>query len=304
MSNSSLGEQIIDDGGKEMDLFTKGSICVLRTSVWPGKTVLPKDAVETAATDKNWARGEKLLIDPKHLKELNNIRARAWTFLRSQAVPFPFEGAVVISHSRVPYVNQKMVEFQAEFTAAVQKLADNFANYKEEAKLPLGPLWDAADYPVDIKHTCRMGWQLYAIQGPDKALAAVAPDLYAQQVKGMKTLFAEAREMGIAAVREELLKVVQHAVERLSGVEKKTFHSSTISKFTDFFNKFADRNIWGDQELEEIVNQAKQVLQGITPAGLRDAAGLRQNVAAELAKAEVALVAAMAPAKRRIIQDD
>ncbi len=52
-----------------------------------------------------------------------------------------------------------------------------------------------------------------------------------------------------------------------------------------FFRRFRQLNVRSNNELDELVSQAEQIVQGVEPQSLRNNQVLRQTVASELAEA-------------------
>lgn len=55
-------------------------------------------------------------------------------------------------------------------------------------------------------------------------------------------------------------------------------HESTVQKFRDFLETFGFRNLTDDQDLEEQVERARQLLAGTTTDAIRNTAELRLRV--------------------------
>jgi hypothetical protein len=61
--------------------------------------------------------------------------------------------------------------------------------------------------------------------------------------------------------------------------ERKIFRDSAVENLTEFFQRFRQLNIRSNAELDELVEQAKAIVQDVKPQELRDNQGLRQHVA-------------------------
>ena len=51
---------------------------------------------------------------------------------------------------------------------------------------------------------------------------------------------------------------------------------------TGFFERFRDLNIGSSEQLDDLVDQCREIVSGVEPQALRDNQGLRQAVAREL----------------------
>jgi hypothetical protein len=75
--------------------------------------------------------------------------------------------------------------------------------------------------------------------------------------------------------------MVSHLVDRLSSKEdgkKKIFRDTVMDPINEFIRTFPARNLTDDAELQELVNQTKQLVGGVNPENLRNNEGLRDTV--------------------------
>jgi hypothetical protein len=82
-------------------------------------------------------------------------------------------------------------------------------------------------------------------------------------------------------LRESMAKLVQHMADRLKdSAEGKPlrFKETTVSNLVEFLTNFEFRNVTDDKELQTLVAQARQLLQGIKADDLRTTGELRTKV--------------------------
>ena len=118
------------------------------------------------------------------------------------------------------------------------------------------------------------------------------PELYQQECDRVTARFEEAVHLTEQAFTEELAKLVEHLSDRLSGQsdgKPKIFRNSAIDNLTAFFERFRQLNISSSAQLDELVDRAQQIVQGVPPQTLRDNQVLRQTVAAELSEVRTVL---------------
>jgi hypothetical protein len=78
-----------------------------------------------------------------------------------------------------------------------------------------------------------------------------------------------------------MAKLVQHMANRLKeGPDGKPlrFKETTVSNLIEFLANFEFRNVTDDGELQALVAQARQLLQGVSADDLRTTGGLRTQV--------------------------
>jgi hypothetical protein len=106
------------------------------------------------------------------------------------------------------------------------------------------------------------------------------------------------------AVVSEFSKLVSHLTERLTAgpeAERKVFRDSAITNLTEFFQKFRTLNVRSNAQLDELVEQAQQIVRGVGPQELRDNGGLRQHIATQLAGVQSVLDGLLVDRPRRRI---
>src|SRR5207248_2591455 len=98
------------------------------------------------------------------------------------------------------------------------------------------------------------------------------PELYEQEQQRVARRFEEAVALAEQAFVNEFAKLVTHLTERLDGGEgeRRIFRDSAVTNLLDFFEKFRRLNVRSNQELDQLVEQAQQLVQGVTPQALRD----------------------------------
>jgi hypothetical protein len=101
---------------------------------------------------------------------------------------------------------------------------------------------------------------------PPEYLRQLSPQLYQQEVSRIAARFDEAVQLAEHTFTEELSKLVSHLTERLSGSDDgkpKVFRDSAIENLSEFFARFRHLNIRSDQQLDNLVAQARRVVRGV-----------------------------------------
>jgi hypothetical protein len=130
------------------------------------------------------------------------------------------------------------------------------------------------------------------------------PEIYEQEQERVARRFEEAVQLAEQAFISELAKLVSHLTERLTAGpdgERKTFRNSAIANLTEFFARFRDLNVRSNVQLDQLVEQAQQIVRGVGPQELRDNNALRQHVATQLATVQATLDGMLVDQPRRRI---
>jgi hypothetical protein len=293
------------DNGYE-NIFDKGCLVQLSISVWGGAKKIDEEKAKKALGSE-WAKARKALIDPEALKPIGKARNEARIYLRSRSLPFPINGVAFVPFESVQRIDEKLQEMEKGFDLACEAFYRVYGDLKTQAEGMLGGLFDADDYPADIKHFFGFNWRFITMNAPGEN-SYLSPELVAREQEKFINTMTEAREMGVAALREEFKSVLANCIDRLTpGADgkRKIFKDSLVGNFFEFFETFKERNIFADGELDKLCEQAKGVLSGVTPEGLRADEGLRETVKANMEKLSGVLenAIAVAPGRRLKIEE-
>src|SRR5262249_47441388 len=102
----------------------------------------------------------------------------------------------------------------------------------------------------------------------------------------------------------EFAGIVAHLTERLHGGpqgERQVFRDSAVTNLTEFFERFKHLNVNSSQELDRLVEQAQELVRGLTPQGLRDNDDRRRRGATDLSQVQAALDGMLVDRPRRRI---
>lgn len=262
-------------------------------------------AAESFGAQGQYLTAGKKLLDSSHpaFKTVTGIRGRILSYWKSVSLPFPEPGVRLIRHADVSGFDSRMLELRAELEQAVVVLDDHFDELKNAASRRLGSLFNPGDYPVSLSGLFGIAWEYPSVEPPNY-LQQLDPQLYEQECRRVSSRFDEAVQLAEAAFVGELNQLVSHLAERLSGQEDgrpKVFRDTAIENLRQFFARFQQLNIRSNSDLEDLVEQAQQILSGVEPQRLRDDSVRRQQVASQLAGVQATLDGLMVDRPRRSI---
>ena len=244
------------------------------------------EAAEAFGAEGDALSAGKRLINTKHVqyKAVTSIRSQATALWKSYSLPFPEPGIRLVRRDDVGTLNMQMTTLRGELSEAVAELDDHFVELKAAARERLGRLFNEADYPATLNGLFDMGWDWPSVEPPEY-LSRLSPALYQEECRRVQARFDEAVQLAEQAFMEELAKLVERLTERLTyqpGDHPKVFRDSAITNFTEFFERFRTLNIRSNEQLDELVSQAQDVIRGVQPQTLRDNDSLRLHVAEQL----------------------
>ena len=262
-------------------------------------------AAESFGADAASISAGKRLIDVKHeaWKGLTSIKSQATKYWKEISRPYPETGILLIRQDRVEDFNSTFEDYRAQLEAGVRMFDEQFAEIKDAARVRLGSLFDATDYPSSLEDEFGIEWNFPSVSPPDW-MRRLNPDVYAEQARRVSQKFDEAVELAESAFIEELDKLVNHLAERLAGDDDgrpRIFRDSAVTNMGDFFTRFRELNIRSNDQLDELVERCEGLMRGVQPQAIRGNEGLRRSLSTNLASVQSSLDQLIVDSPRRRI---
>jgi len=191
---------------------------------------------------------------------------------------------------------EELVQAEAELNAVYEEM-------KNDARQRLGRLYNPADYPPEVRGLFTLDWDFPSVE-PPSYLMRLNPEIYQQEQERISRRFEEAVQLAEQAFVSEFARLVAHLTERLvngEDGERRVFRNSAVTNLTEFFERFKNLNVRSNQDLDALVEQAQELVRGITPQDLRDDNALRQEIATEMAQVQTQLEGMIVERPRRQI---
>ena len=287
------------------NIFQQAALIQLSASCWIGSKSLHQGMLKDIG-NAQWLRGKKLLINPELLGTIKTSIHKARQMITRHALPFPLTGLYLVPKESIDQVDAMLEQVQDEYWARVNIFLAHFEDARNEARMALGELFNEADYPTDIRSKFRFDWRFLLLDVPHKA-SVLSPEVYEREKQKFQALMEEARDLAMAALREEFADIVHHLVERVSAPEDgrpRTIRSSMLNRMHEFLHSFEDKNLFHDDKLNALVIQARTVLGDIGQGGfsLNYNDILRQRVQSDMQQLKQAVDAAVEEIPRRKIR--
>ena len=258
----------MDDNRK---LFQRACLIQLSTSVWQCTKVLnQKILAQKLGKDNEWLRGRKFLINPELLGPVKTAVQQTRKTVQKYSLPFPITSIYLIPKESLGEIDERMQYFKTRFWDKANDFEALYESAREEAELILGNLFNESDYPTDILSKFKFEWRYFEISTPSKS-KILTPEIYEREKEKFITLMDETRELSITALRTEFGAVVTNLVDRLTvddGKPKK-ISNTMFNKLHEFIEDFSTRNIFEDEDLKAMTEEAKMIVSGVSPYGLK-----------------------------------
>lgn len=263
-----------------VDLVSK-TVCIkVRLSTMGNTRKVSTSQIEADA-DKDLLRVSKHLLDSAELKAVGRFDGEIRRFLYNICLPFEI-GIHLLPIPALETVEQRLRAFRTDREALVTSFLTAYPGLCQDAARRLRGLYNPADYPPaeEVAREFGFSWQ-YVSFGVPEQLRGISREVFEQEREKAAQRMAEASSEIQQVLRETMARLVQHMAERLKdGADGKPlrFKESTVSNLVEFLANFRFRNVTDDGDLQRLVGQARDLLQGVKADDLRSTAALRTRV--------------------------
>lgn len=262
-------------------------------------------AADSFGAEGRFLSAGKKLLDTSHsaFKRVTSIRHRAVSYFKGVSLPFPEPGVRLIRQDSIEAFDSQIGVFRNELADAVRILDERYDDLKSAAARRLGELFDPSDYPPTLVGMFAIEHDYPSVETPDY-LRQLNPELYEQECRRVQARFEEAVQLAEQAFIDELAQLISHLTERLAGHEDgrpKIFRDTAVGNLTEFFERFRTLNVRSNEQLDSLVGQCSQIVQGVKPQQLREDGELRQEVATQLSAVQSVLDGLLVDRPRRRI---
>jgi len=263
-------------------------------------------AAETFGAEAKYVSAAKKLLDTTHpaYQVVTSLRGQITQTWKACTLPYPEPGLRLMRQQDLGDFATQLQQWQRDLHQAVLALDEVYAELRQAARNRLGDLYNTTDYPASLAHEFSLAWEFPSVE-PPSYLAQLNPDLYAAECQRGQQRFTEAVALAEQAFLEEFAQMITHLTERLAGQDDgtpKVYRDLAVENLRAFFERFRQLDIGSQAELEQLVEQAQQIVRGVQPQQLRTSTSLRQQVATQLAGVQASLEGLLVDRPRRAIQ--
>jgi len=288
------------------NIFEKACLLQMTTSVWSASKSVDPVLLRELSEHSDWVKGRKNLINPELMGQIRTAAHQARNKVKDYSLPFPIMGIQLVPKKHISTVEEILQHHQVRFLDKVEEFIGMYGQAREEAKEALGDLFNETDYPLNIRAKFKFGWQFLALQVPTKAMI-LSPEIYEREKARFENLMFETRELCLQALRTEFSGILSELTEKLSSngdKPKKIVANSMFNKLNEFFLELETKNIFEDQELEELTANARQIIADVSPYSLKYNDQAREQIKAQMQGLQRTLEASIIDLPRRTIRLD
>lgn len=257
------------------------------------------------AADARLLTAGKRLIDTRHpaFRALTSLRSRISSYWRGISLPFTEPGMRLIRQADIEPFVHVLQGFREELQQAEADLNAVYGEVKGDARQRLGHLYNPNDYPNEVRGLFDVAWDFPSVEPPGY-LMRISPEVYEQERQRVAARFEEAVRLAEEAFAAQLAELIDHLADRLTPAAdgtRKVFRDSAVRNFADFFEKFRTLNVSSNPQLGALVEQAQDLLHGVTPHQVRSLPEVQQRLQAGITEVRHQLDQLVIDAPRRRI---
>ena len=265
-----------------------------------------EDVLNTEA-DHSFFKVSKTLLDSPELRAITKADAKLRIWIKNVCHPFE-KGIVLVPYALVERVTAKLQEYRIERNALVDEFVKAYPALQRQAKQNLGSQYRDKDYPKSeyVKNVFRFGYTLTTVVVPGE-LRNVSEKLFLDEKKHREEQFKVASEEITKLMRETLYKLVSSLQEKLEPTEegkRRVVKQNGLNKMQAFFDIFDLKNVTNDVQLDALVRQARELLDGTTAERIRSDEELSTKIHDGMQDITTKLVALIGEEPGRMIRDD
>ncbi len=216
------------------------------------------------------------------------------------------KGMALVPAAALVQLSALVEDFRNQRAALIDAFLDVYPSKKQEASVKLLDQFKEEEYPTlhDVRESFGFDVQFIAFDLP-ASLQAIDQDLADREREKLMEKFKTYGEEIRGGLRQLLKESVDTLLAKLTpedGGKPKRLRSSAVVNLVNFLNSFDGNNVSNDRELEKLVVQLRNTLQGVTPRQLRRDDSFQQIVRRSLDSVRTQLDAMLiATSPRRIL---
>jgi hypothetical protein len=296
-----------NNGSPGSEMMDRAICLSVRLRRFGNSRKLSSETVEVDA-DKRLIGVRKQLLEGDELRAITRMDSSILSYVYSRSLPSVFrDGVYLVPTDLIEEVDGKLSEMAREREALVEAFCGVYPTLIEDAASRLRSVFDPRDYPSveSIRDTFGFEWMYLDLSVPS-GLKGISRGLWLRESAKQKQLWEDAMTEVRQVLRAQMAALVDHMVDRLSGKSEggkpRIFRDSLVRNMEDFLSVFDARNITDDADLQALVEKARQVMQGVDPALLREAPTVRAVVARGFERIQSAMDGMMVERPSRAIR--
>lgn len=291
--------------GNEINIFDLGTLLQFETHTWQARNSIPKAVKERMTKETDWVSGYRRLIKKERLQPINSVITSVRNYIWDDiSLPFPIKSCHFISNQVTEEADIKLRAYSKQLKSVVNEFAKDYDKWIKESEKALKKdgLFDKEAYPMNVRERYWIEWRWFDMTIP----SGVTDEMYKVESNRIQAMMDETRHNCVIAMREGFGEIVSHLTDTLSGKldgEKRRVRPEALEKIDKFFETFKYKNIFNDNQLQDLVTKAKDLMSDVTPKELRNDKSLTKLIHSGLDDITKELVESTETYKRKLSFD-
>lgn len=272
-----------------MSISSSAVLAELNISIWTANK-LDKGATDSVLASNSASSGsaqvrKNLMAGTNKRKKIADYGARARLYHNQTTLPWSDKGSRLLPTSLFMEYKQNMNTIERNMNAMIQDFFDSYDDLVLDAKLHLGSLFNANDYPSIDSLKDKFGFKLVFSPLPESNdFRLDIPQMDMQELASKyESAFNDRLNDAMRENWDKLHKTLTHLSEKLTENEedtesKKRYHDSLITNATELCGLLTHLNITKDPKLEEARRSLELTMLGVDIEDIKEHADVRSNV--------------------------
>jgi hypothetical protein len=272
-----------------MSISSSAVLAELNISIWTANK-LDKGATDSVLASNSASSGsaqvrKNLMAGSNKRKKIADYGARARLYHNQTTLPWSDKGSRLLPTSLFMEYKQNMNTIERNMNAMIQDFFDSYDDLVLDAKLHLGSLFNANDYPSIDSLKDKFGFKLVFSPLPESNdFRLDIPQMDMQELASKyESAFNDRLNDAMRENWDKLHKTLTHLSEKLTENEedtesKKRYHDSLITNATELCGLLTHLNITKDPKLEEARRSLELTMLGVDIEDIKEHADVRQDV--------------------------
>jgi hypothetical protein len=272
-----------------MSISSSAVLAELNISIWTANK-LDKGATDSVLASNSASSGsaqvrKNLMAGTNKRKKIADYGARARLYHNQTTLPWSDKGSRLLPTSLFMEYKQNMNTIERNMNAMIQDFFDSYDDLVLDAKLHLGSLFNANDYPSIDSLRDKFGFKLVFSPLPESNdFRLDIPQMDMEELASKyESAFNDRLNDAMRENWDKLHKTLTHLSEKLTENEedtesKKRYHDSLITNATELCGLLTHLNITKDPKLEEARRSLELTMLGVDIEDIKEHADVRSNV--------------------------
>jgi hypothetical protein len=271
-----------------MSISSSAVLAELNISIWTANK-LDKGATDSMLASNSASSGsaqvrKNLMAGSNKRKRIADYGARARLYHNQTTLPWSDKGSRLLPTSLFMEYKQNMNTIERNMNAMIQDFFTSYDDLVLDAKLHLGSLFNATDYPSIDSLREKFAFKLVFSPLPESNdFRLDIPQMEMQELsEKYENAFNDRLNDAMRENWDKLHKTLTHLSDKLTETEDensvKRYHDSLITNATELCGLLTHLNITKDPKLEEARKSLELTMLGVDIEDIKEHADVRSNV--------------------------